>query len=95
MKDKDTVLLENVYTKIYFENVNGGQGDIKIAQYPSNTDSSITHYISFDSSKNIIIDISANSGNIIERKEIDPTDIEKYSKWYSEDVFSKILASIK
>jgi len=86
MKNNDTKKLELIY-----EFVDPSAGSVLIDVWESNTDKSIVHTLSWDPKNNVFIDVSKDkTGNVIERKEIDGKDIDKYSKWYSQEVLTKM-----
>jgi len=86
--------LEDSYDMILKEKVLGTTGNIKIANWPSHSDSSITHMLSYNQKENVFIDFSIDvNNNIIERKEIDGNDIEKYSKWYTKEILEKMVVA--
>jgi len=86
MRDKDTKTLEALY-----ENVNGGPGKIFVAKWQSHTDSNITHILSYNPDSNTFIDISKDiKGMVIERKEIDGAELEKYAEWYDSKLLNKM-----
>ena len=84
-KDIDTKQLESLY-----ESISVKEGSIKIATWNSHTDNSITHMLSYDPNADVFIDISVQGNNVIEQKEIDGSDTEKYSEWYDKDIISKM-----
>jgi len=86
MRDKDTKTLEALY-----ENVNGGPGKIFVAKWSSHTDPTVIHTLTYNPDNNTFIDISiVAQGDIIERKEIDGSNLEKYTKWYDSKLLNKM-----
>jgi hypothetical protein len=89
MKDNDTKQLQALY-----ESVNSKPGPISVTTWPSNTDSSVTHSLTYNPVTNTFIDLASSKGNIIERKEIDGADLQKYVKWYPAEIINKMQSII-
>lgn len=85
MRDKDTKDLELLY-----EAIKPKEGPIDVASWKSHTDNSITHILTYNPETDTFIDQSVSGSNIVEQKEVDGSDIEKYSKWYDNDILRKM-----
>ena len=80
--------------QILSEAVSDVPGEIEVDSWKSHTDGTVTHYLSWCPKKKIFIDLAKKDGNVIERKEIDQADIDKYEKWYKPEtleIMKKVL----
>lgn len=93
MKDNDTNKLETLY-----ESVNAKPGPVAVATWPSHKDKTVIHTLTYSPTPNIFIDIATSNGNVIERKEVDGNDLQKYINWYTPEIINKmkdVMKSVK